>query len=205
VRFSVFLIVLLLILALPSNVSADELPQAPATPAMVSAPSLPPVQAFGTPNPPGISAIMYAPDIDFWLEKTLSWPVYGNITSGYGPRSNGESERMHNGIDIPVPNGTPVQAAATGIVAEARMYRGYGYTVIIDHVDKTQTLYAHCSDLAVKKGDRVLRGQVIAYAGDTGRASTSHVHFGVMVGGAFKNPVTYLKDKPQQFASKHHN
>jgi len=128
---------------------------------------------------------------------SLAWPVRGRITSGYGPRGN----RMHQGVDIPVPNGTPVQAAAAGVVAEARTYRGYGHTVIIDHENGAKTLYAHCSNLLVKKWERVESGQVIAYAGSTGRATTSHVHFEVIINGAHHNPAAYLRE-PVQLANK---
>jgi murein DD-endopeptidase MepM/ murein hydrolase activator NlpD len=106
---------------------------------------------------------------------------------------------MHRGIDILVPKGTPVQAAAAGVVHEAREFNGYGQTVILDHGDGTQTLYAHCSELTVRKGEKVERGQAIAYAGDTGRATTHHVHFGVMVSGSFRDPMTLLPKGPQQF------
>jgi murein DD-endopeptidase MepM/ murein hydrolase activator NlpD len=132
----------------------------------------------------------------------LVWPVRGKVSSGYGLRGTGLRKRMHQGIDIPVPMGTPIQAASAGTVAEARVYNGYGQTVILDHGKGMRTLYAHCSELAVKRGERVEQGQVIAYAGSTGRATTSHLHFGVMMEGAFQDPRALLKDKPQQLAQK---
>ncbi|MCL2009111.1 MAG: M23 family metallopeptidase, partial [Synergistaceae bacterium] len=107
----------------------------------------------------------------------------------------------HDGIDIPVPNGTPIQAAASGVVVEARAFRGYGYTVILDHKNGMKTLYAHCSRLAVEKGESVENGQVIAYAGRTGRATSHHLHFGVIVNGAYQNPMAYL-ERPQQLARR---
>jgi hypothetical protein len=133
---------------------------------------------------------------------TLDWPVWGMVSSGFGPRGAGPRKRMHRGIDILVPKGTPVLAAAAGVVAEAREYNGYGQTVILDHSDGTQTLYAHCSELAVRKGDKVERGQAIAYAGDTGRATAYHVHFGVMVSGTFQDPMTLLPKGPLQFVRR---
>jgi murein DD-endopeptidase MepM/ murein hydrolase activator NlpD len=132
----------------------------------------------------------------------LTWPVRGKVSSGYGLRGTGLRKRMHNGIDIPVPQGTPIQAALAGVVAEAREYNGYGQTVILDHGNGTKTLYAHCSGFAVKQGEQVEQGQVIAYAGNTGRATTSHLHFGVMIEGSFQDPRALLKDKPQQLAQK---
>ena len=225
-----YLIVLLLIFSSSSSIFADEIPQASAIPALTSAPSLPSLEAFGTPKPPSIleDALAYMPDIESWLndqkkdlknEKKnlpmpgvppvdpsyaafLAWPVLGRVTSGYGVRNNGEMQRVHEGIDIPVPKDTPIQAAAAGVVAEARAFNGYGNTVIIDHKNGTKTLYAHCSAYAVKKGESVGSGQIIAYAGSTGRATTSHLHFGVMVKGAFRDPMAYLKEKPQQFVNK---
>jgi murein DD-endopeptidase MepM/ murein hydrolase activator NlpD len=109
---------------------------------------------------------------------------------------------MHNGVDIHVPHGTPVRATSAGVVSESRTYNGYGETIIIDHGEGTETLYAHCSELLVKQGERVEQGQVIAYAGNTGRSTTSHLHFGVMVEGTFQNPVAFLKDRSQRFAQK---
>jgi len=203
-RFSVYLIAFLLIFCLPFPTSAGELPRGPAMPALALIPSLPSVHVFGTPKPPGISGNMPAnmPDMDFWKEKSLAWPLRGIIVSGFGLRYDGESVRVHEGIDIPAPTGAPIQSAGAGVVAEARTYRGYGYTVIVDHKNGIKTLYAHCSSLAVKKGEQVEDGQVIAYVGSTGRATSSHLHFGVMVQGAFKDPMVYLKDRSQQFVSK---
>ena len=205
--FGIYLIVLSLIFIPPFKTFANELPlhlQISAVPTLISTPSLPSIEVFGTPKPPSAFENTEAnmPDIEFWQEKSLSWPVLGKISSGYGFRADGALERMHNGIDIPVPNGTPIQAAANGVVTEARTYTGYGYTVIIDHKNGTKTLYAHCSNLVAKQGEQVESGQVIAYAGSTGRATSPHVHFGVMVKGAFQDPVLYLKEKPQQFVKR---
>jgi murein DD-endopeptidase MepM/ murein hydrolase activator NlpD len=109
---------------------------------------------------------------------------------------------MHEGIDIPVPRGTPVQAALAGMVSEARMYNGYGRTVIIEHGNGLRTLYAHCSKLAVKRGEQVETGQVIAYTGNTGRSTASHLHFGVIVSGVYRDPVTLLEPEPLKLVSK---
>lgn len=190
---------------------------------MSSTPCLPPVLDFGTINPPQAAedSMQIMPNVAQWkgndgllapssskmvaVDPTLAglaWPVHGKVSSGYGMRGKGNRARMHQGIDIPVPKGTPVQASAAGTVTEARVYNGYGKTVIIDHKNGTKTLYAHCSDLAVKQGDQVKTGQVIAYAGSTGRSTTSHVHFGVMVAGTFQDPTALLKGRSQQFARK---
>jgi len=108
---------------------------------------------------------------------------------------------MHMGIDIPVPTGTPIRAAASGVVKEAREYGGYGYTVILDHENGMKTLYAHSSNIAVRRGDRVESGQVIARAGSTGRATASHLHFGVIIEGRYHDPMAYLK-RSLQVASR---
>ena len=208
----------------PSGTFADDLPPLPMPislpvpavlsllPAPVSLPDLPSVQAYGTPEIPKIGdKIEVMPDISDWEEETnflksrkivLSWPVRGKISSGYGLRSSGTHQRMHNGIDIPVPKGTPIQASLDGRVFEARVFNGYGRTVILDHGNGTKTLYAHCSELLVEQGEQVKRGQVIAYAGSTGRSTTSHVHFGVMVGEMFRDPLALLGTSPQQFVQK---
>jgi murein DD-endopeptidase MepM/ murein hydrolase activator NlpD len=199
-----------------SGAFADE---APRPPNLASMPSLPPLQAFGTPNPPDIKEDPFhvMPNMTFWQKKVpappkavpvdpkyvvMAWPVRGKVSSGYGLRGTGLRKRMHRGIDIPVPQGTPIQAALPGVVTEAREYNGYGQTVILEHADKMKTLYAHCSELLVKQGEQVEQGQVIAYAGDTGRATTSHLHFGVMVEGTFHDPRALLKGQPQQLAQK---
>jgi len=108
---------------------------------------------------------------------------------------------MHEGIDIPAPRGTPIRAAAAGVVLEARSFRGYGRTVIIDHGNGLRTLYAHCSRLSVRRGDLVESGQTIAYVGSTGRSNAPHLHFAVMHRGAYRNPMAFLRDRPQQVAS----
>ena len=194
--------ILLMLFGSSSNVLAEELTQLPPAPALAQIPPLPSIVAFGTPKPPGIleNATVHAPDIDFWKEKSLSRPVNGIVTSGYGPRGGA----LHRGVDIPVPTGTPIYAASSGVVEAARAFTGYGYTVVIDHQDGIKTLYAHCSRLVVEKSEQVERGQVIAYAGNTGRSITSHLHFEVIFRGAHRDPVVYLKERApqQQFANK---
>lgn len=128
----------------------------------------------------------------------LSWPVMGKVTSGFGKRG----KRRHEGIDIPVPHGTPVQASSAGTVKQAKAINGYGKTVIIDHGNGVKTLYAHCSAFAVSEGEQVQQGQVVAFAGRTGRATTSHVHFGVMHAGKFEDPIDILKAPPAKLARR---
>ena len=118
----------------------------------------------------------------------LGWPVSGPVTSGFGERWG----RMHEGIDIGVPTGTPVAAAAGGTVLVAGWMGGYGNLVVLDHGNGLATAYGHNSALSVGVGQVVSRGQTIALAGNTGRSFGSHVHFEVRVNGNAVNPLGYL-------------
>jgi murein DD-endopeptidase MepM/ murein hydrolase activator NlpD len=118
----------------------------------------------------------------------LIWPVSGPVTSGYGWRWG----RMHEGIDIAVPAGTPVSAAASGRVIYAGWMGGYGNLVVIDHGAGLATAYGHNSSIAAGSGSSVSQGQTIAYAGSTGHSTGPHVHFEVRVNGAAVDPLGYL-------------
>ncbi len=120
-------------------------------------------------------------------------PVEGRITSGFGMRVHPifKVRKMHTGIDISAPAGTPIRAADGGVVVEAGYIRGYGYTVIIDHGGGVATLYAHCSALLVQEGQEVQRGQVIARVGSTGYSTGPHLHFEIRINGEPVNPAGY--------------
>ncbi len=125
----------------------------------------------------------------------LQWPVQGVITSPFGWRPNpwgGAGMFFHHGIDIGVPQGTLVHAACSGRVVLARWDGGYGNAVKVACNDGLLTLYAHNSRFAVHYGQLVAQGQVLAYSGMTGNATGPHVHFGVMRGGVWQNPMNYL-------------
>lgn len=117
----------------------------------------------------------------------LIWPVSGPVTSGYGWRWG----RMHEGIDISVPTGTPVAAAASGRVIYAGWMGGYGNLIIIDHGGGLATAYAHQSSFAVG-GGTVSQGQTIGYIGCTGHCFGPHLHYEVRVNGAAVDPLGYL-------------
>lgn len=115
-------------------------------------------------------------------------PVNVAVYSGYGWRWG----RMHYGIDLSAPTGTPIRAADGGTVTLAGWYYGYGYTVIIDHGNGMTTLYGHCSALYVSAGDKVYQGQNIAAVGNTGNSTGPHCHFEVKVNGSNVNPSNYV-------------
>jgi len=127
------------------------------------------------------------------------WPVQGWISSEFGwrhpfrTRTGGRSSAWHTGIDIASSKGTPIIAAGNGKVVSSGYMSGYGKTLIIDHGNNIETLYAHCSKLYVKKGDTVSRGDIIAAIGSTGRSTGPHIHFEVKVNGVRKNPLDYIK------------
>jgi murein DD-endopeptidase MepM/ murein hydrolase activator NlpD len=100
---------------------------------------------------------------------------------------------MHEGVDFPVDIGTPVFAAAGGVVIYSGPHPQYGYLVEIDHGNDFTTRYAHCSRLVVKEGDVVQRGSKIAESGATGRATGPHLHFEVRYRGVAQNPIRFLQ------------
>ena len=131
---------------------------------------------------------------------SMQWPltITGTITSQYGYRTDpitGETS-YHSGTDIAAPEGSPILAAASGIVTLANALDswggGYGYYVRIDHGDGLETLYAHCSAICVTAGQQVGAGQVIGYVGQTGRATGNHLHFEVYLNGQRGDAMAYF-------------
>ena len=122
------------------------------------------------------------------------WPVDGPITSPFGMRLDPIMHQwwLHTGVDIGVPEGTPVHAACSGTVLFSGAMTGYGNVVIIDCGGGISTLYAHAETLIAHAGEPVLQGQVIDLAGMTGWATGPHVHFEIRVDGRPVNPVPYL-------------
>ena len=134
------------------------------------------------------SGELMAPGMDtVFADGALQWPlpVAGTITSPQGYRTDPFTGKVsyHNGTDISAPEGTPILAAADGTVTIANATDSwggsYGYYVKIDHGGGLTTLYAHCSNICVTVGQQVLAGQVVAYVGQTGRATGPHLHFEV--------------------------
>jgi murein DD-endopeptidase MepM/ murein hydrolase activator NlpD len=118
----------------------------------------------------------------------LIWPVNGPVTSPFGYRWG----RLHAGIDIGVPEGTPIHAAAAGTVILASWTGGYGNYTCIDHGGGLATCYAHQSAYAVSVGAQVSQGQVIGYVGNTGHSFGAHLHFEVRINGNPVDPLGYL-------------
>ncbi|HYZ76862.1 MAG TPA: peptidoglycan DD-metalloendopeptidase family protein [Gaiellaceae bacterium] len=118
----------------------------------------------------------------------LIWPVQGPVTSPFGMRWG----RMHEGIDIAVPYGTPIHAAASGTVIYAGWMSGYGNLTVIDHGRGLATAYAHQSAFAVGNGQTVAQGDTIGYVGCTGHCFGPHLHFEVRVNGQPVDPLGYL-------------
>lgn len=118
------------------------------------------------------------------------WPVRGRVISEFGPRPNGS---RNDGINIAVPEGTSVRAAENGVVAYAgNELRGYGNLVLIRHADGWVTAYAHNSELLVKRGDEVRRGDIIAKAGQTGSVTSPQLHFELRKGAQAVDPMPHL-------------
>ena len=121
----------------------------------------------------------------------LIWPVEGTVTSGFGYRWG----RMHEGIDISVPEGTPIRAAADGtVILMQSEYEsgGYGNYTCIDHGGGLSTCYAHQSSFATSVGAQVSQGDLIGYSGNTGHSTGPHLHFEVRINGVATDPLGYL-------------
>ena len=111
---------------------------------------------------------------------TFRWPVRGKVITGYGAKTNGKS---NDGINLAVPEGTPVKAAEDGVVAySGNELKGYGNLVLVRHSNGYVTAYAHASELMVKRGDTIKRGQIIAKSGQSGEVGSPQLHFEIRKG-----------------------
>lgn len=153
---------------------------------------------------PGIGGgEIITPDSDWIGTGIFQWPLpeTGTITSYFGNRVNpitGEPD-YHTGTDISVAAGTPILAAADGVVSIANgtdsWGDSYGYYVKLDHGEGLETLYAHCSSICVTAGQEVAQGEVIAYVGSTGNSTGNHLHFEVRVDGTRVDALNYFEQK----------
>jgi murein DD-endopeptidase MepM/ murein hydrolase activator NlpD len=132
---------------------------------------------------------------DLYMATPLGWPVKGWLTSGYGSRMHPikKTRAFHSGLDIAARPGTPIRASADGIVIFSGRSGGNGNLVAIAHGFGYSTYYAHNKKNAVKVGDVVKRGDIIAYVGSTGSSTGPHVHYEVWKNGKDTNPKPYLK------------
>ncbi len=136
----------------------------------------------------------------------LIWPAVGTFSSAFGMRSLAtrakkskkvkaklvSRTRMHSGIDISAPVGTPIHASSDGVILFTGNKNGYGESVIIGHDNEHETLYAHMSKIIVRNGQFVRREQLIGYVGKTGRVTGANLHYETRVAGVAYNPISYL-------------
>jgi murein DD-endopeptidase MepM/ murein hydrolase activator NlpD len=121
---------------------------------------------------------------------TFRWPVRGKVITSYGSKTNGKA---NDGINVAVPEGTPVKAAEDGIVAySGNELKGYGNLVLVRHSNGFVTAYAHASELLVKRGDTIKRGQVIAKSGQSGEVGSPQLHFEIRKGSSPVDPLQFL-------------
>ncbi|MBU1027292.1 MAG: M23 family metallopeptidase [Candidatus Margulisbacteria bacterium] len=119
------------------------------------------------------------------------WPLHGRIVSRFGYRIY-PWRGFHTGIDISGNYGSPIRSTADGVVSFVGWRTGYGKTVIVEHGYGKSTLYAHCSRYAVSHGQKVSKGQVVSYVGNTGYTTGPHLHYEVRTANRPVNPSTYL-------------
>jgi murein DD-endopeptidase MepM/ murein hydrolase activator NlpD len=153
----------------PGRIAAAEAPVAAAV--RLAAPAAPPAEA--APSGPA-----------------FRWPARGRVINNYGARVNGST---NDGIDLAVPEGTPVRSADDGVVAYAgNELKGYGNLVLVRHANGFVTAYANGSELMVKRNEQVHKGQVVMKSGQTGNASAPQLHFEVRKNSAPVDPMQYL-------------
>ncbi len=122
------------------------------------------------------------------------WPARGWVTSDFGTRMDPYTARrkMHEGLDIATPKGQPVYSPSDGTVSFAGVESGYGKVLVIDHGNGMKTRYGHVSEIFVRTGDRVRKGDKVAAVGSTGRSTGPHLHYEVRVNGTPENPRMFI-------------
>ena len=121
---------------------------------------------------------------------TFRWPVRGKVITSYGAKTNGKA---NDGINLAVPEGTPIKAAEDGVVAySGNELKGYGNLILVRHSNGYVTAYAHASELLVKRGDTIKRGQVIAKSGQSGEVASPQLHFEIRKGSNPVDPLQFL-------------
>jgi murein DD-endopeptidase MepM/ murein hydrolase activator NlpD len=146
-------------------------------------------QATGNIEPPAAETPVKATEATGAL-PTFRWPVRGKVITAYGAKANGKA---NDGINLAVPEGTPVKAAEDGVVAySGNELKGYGNLVLIRHANGYVTAYAHASELLVKRGDTIKRGQIIAKSGQSGEVGSPQLHFEIRKGSSPVDPLQFL-------------
>jgi murein DD-endopeptidase MepM/ murein hydrolase activator NlpD len=181
---------------------APAVPQAVLAPAVATVPAAGTKVAAGTPqqsarlaqaNPPAEEVAAEAPvkaSEATGALPTFRWPVRGKVITSYGAKTNGKS---NDGINLAVPEGTPIKAAEDGVVAySGNELKGYGNLVLVRHSNGYVTAYAHASELLVKRGDTIKRGQVIAKSGQSGEVGSPQLHFEIRKGSSPVDPLQFL-------------
>jgi murein DD-endopeptidase MepM/ murein hydrolase activator NlpD len=166
----------------------------PAVPATKIATAEPPqkarlAQATSTPEEAATEPPVKAAELTGAL-PTFRWPVRGRVITSYGAKTNG---KQNDGINVAVPEGTPVKAAEDGVVAySGNELKGYGNLILVRHANGYVTAYAHASELMVKRGDTIKRGQIIAKSGQSGEVGSPQLHFEIRKGSTPVDPLQFL-------------
>jgi murein DD-endopeptidase MepM/ murein hydrolase activator NlpD len=179
-------------------------PKAPASVAQLPRPAVPAPKVASVPSTPGTtpSAAVITPaahdpeppktkaDVTAAM-PTFRWPVNGRVITAFGPKPSGQ---QNDGINVSVPEGTPIKAAEDGVVAYAgNELKTYGNLVLVRHSNGYVTAYAHASEILVKRDEPVKRGQVIAKTGQTGNVAAPQLHFEIRKGSTPVDPAPFLK------------
>jgi murein DD-endopeptidase MepM/ murein hydrolase activator NlpD len=129
------------------------------------------------------------------------WPIRGYLSASFGNRPDPFTgiRDFHPGIDISVPRGSKVLAPADGVVVFCGAKQGYGNAMVLDHGFGVVTRYGHLDGFNVRPGQRVKRGEVIAFSGNTGRSTAPHLHYEVWVNDQARNPIEYIIDEYRSF------
>jgi len=147
-------------------------------------------QANPAPDPAEATPPSLKPSEATGALPTFRWPVRGKVITGYGAKTNGKA---NDGINLAVPEGTPIKAAEDGVVAySGNELKGYGNLVLVRHSNGYVTAYAHASELLVKRGDTIRRGQVIAKSGQSGEVGSPQLHFEIRKGSQPVDPLQFL-------------
>jgi murein DD-endopeptidase MepM/ murein hydrolase activator NlpD len=191
-------------LNVPGKVATTAVPAAPVAAAQPAAPAPGGAPRFAAAAPPQSARLAQAnpaaeegaPESAVKASEatgalpTFRWPVRGRVIASYGAKTNGKA---NDGINLAVPEGTPIKAADDGVVAYAgNELKGYGNLVLVRHSNGYVTAYAHASELLVRRGDAIKRGQVIAKSGQSGEVASPQLHFEIRKGSTPVDPLQFL-------------